>query len=321
MIREVAPNIFVETEYHGANVAFIVSGEGVMLIDTPMLPDQARLWRKEIEQRTNEPIIYIINTDHHRAHVIGNQYFPTATVIAHEQAWKEMKSYGDSFRTRLLNMYRDRIPEAVAEWKQSLQIIKPQITFTSRTILYKGDKEVHIIPLGGHTPATSVVYLPNEGLLFAGDMVVTNRPPFLSQGNTKQWLQGLTYLRKLRYDVLIPGHGELTGKEATEKMSNYLRLVRRRVRGAYLAGTPKAETARSLSHLIRYWPIPPFEKPKADRRFKSGLGRVWNEVRVEEVMKARARARGKGKGHPAPILDLPLDNGVDDFEEEEEWWG
>jgi cyclase len=315
MIREIAPGIFVETEYHGANVAFIVTGEGVILIDTPMLPVQARLWRAEIEKRTSEPITYIINTDHHRAHVIGDQYFPTATVIAHEQAWKEMKSYGDSFRTRLINMYRDRIPEAVTEWKQSLEIVKPQITFTSRTILYKGDKEIHIIPLGGHTPATSVVFMPNEKLLFAGDVVVTNRPPFLSQGSTKQWLQALTYLRKLRYDVLIPGHGELSGKEATENMSNYLRLVRRKVRGAFLSGLPKADTARSLSHLIRYWPIPPFEKPKADRRFKSGLGRVWNEVRAEEAAKAKTKARVKGKSLLAADLQPAPDGLLDDFDE------
>ncbi len=295
MIREIAPAVYVETEYHGANVAFIVTDEGVILIDSPMLPKEARHWREEIKKYTDKEIIYVINTDHHRAHVIGNQYFPTATVIAHEHAWKEMKSYGDSFRTRLINMYRDRVPEAVAEWKRDLEIIKPEVTFTGRMILYKGDKEIHLVPLGGHTPATTVIYMPNEGLIFTGDLVVTNRPPFLSQGNTKEWLQALTYLRKLRYDILIPGHGELTGKEATENMSNYLRLVRRKVRSAYRSGLSKADTARSLSHLIRYWPIPPFEKPKADRRFKSGLGRVWNEMKSEETAKARRRQKAKKK--------------------------
>lgn len=295
MVREIAPNVFLETRLHGANVAFLVTGEGVILIDTPMLPNQARQWLSEIQQRTDQPILYIINTDHHRAHVIGNQFFPMATVIAHEHAWKEMKSYGDSFRTRLINMYRERIPEAVAEWRKHLEIIKPEITFTGRTILYKGDKEIHLIPVGGHTPATTVVYLPREKLLFTGDVVITDRPPFLSQGNTKEWLKALSYLRRLHYQVLIPGHGEPTGKEATENMSRYLRLVRRQVRQAYQAGMTKAETARSLSHLIRYWPIPPEEKPKADRRFKSGLGRVWNEIRAEEMAKARAKAKAKPK--------------------------
>lgn len=295
MVREIASNVFLETRLHGANVAFLVTGEGVILIDTPMLPNQARQWLSEIQQRTDQPILYIINTDHHRAHVIGNQFFPMATVIAHEHAWKEMKSYGDSFRTRLINMYRERIPEAVAEWRKHLEIIKPEITFTGRTILYKGDKEIHLIPVGGHTLATTVVYLPREKLLFTGDVVITDRPPFLSQGNTKEWLKALSYLRRLHYQVLIPGHGEPTGKEATENMSRYLRLVRRQVRQAYQAGMTKAETARSLSHLIRYWPIPPEEKPKADRRFKSGLGRVWNEIRAEEIAKAKAKAKAKPK--------------------------
>jgi len=295
MIREIAPDVFVETEYHGANVGFVLSGEGVILVDSPMLPKQARHWLKEIRKRTGEPVRYIINTDHHRAHIVGNQYFPGANVIAHENAWKEMRSYGDSFRTRLLNMYRDRMPDAVAEWEESLQIVKPHITFTNRSVMFKGDKEIHLITVGGHTPATSVVYLPHERLLFAGDVVVTNRPPFLSQGNTKEWLEALTYLRKLRYDILIPGHGELTGKEATQKMSEYLRMIRRRVRTAYQSGLSKGDTARSLSHLVRFWPIPPFEKPKADRRFKSGLGRVWNEIRAEELAKSRSKAKAPRK--------------------------
>jgi len=296
MIQEIAPNVFVETELHGANVGFVITGEGVVLIDTPMLPYDARCWQEEIKKRTDQEIIYIINTDHHRGHILGNQHFPTATVVAHEFAWKNMKSYGDSFRTRLLNLYRNRIPEAVKEWEQDLCIVLPEVTFTDRTILFKGDKEIHLIPLGGHTEATTVVYFPEDKLLFAGDMVVTDRPPFLSQGNTKEWLQALTYLRKLRYDVLIPGHGELSGKEATEKMSEFLRLVRRRVRSAYRAGLPKADTARTLRHLIDFWPIPAFEKPKADRRFKSSLSRVWNEVRTEEKAKARkAKAKAKAK--------------------------
>jgi cyclase len=281
-MHEVAPNVFVETEYHGANVGFVITGEGVILIDTPLLPKDARALRSEIEKRTNQEVTYIINTDHHRGHILGNQYFPGATVIAHEFAWKNMKSYGDSFRTRLLNLYRNRIPEAVEEWRRHLEIVLPEITFTARTILYKGNTEIHLIPVGGHTPATTVVYFPNEKLLFAGDLVVTDRPPFLSQGDTKEWLQALTYLRKLNYDVLIPGHGELSGKEATEKMSEFLRMVRRKVRSAYRAGLPKADTARSLRHLMHYWPIPSFEKPKADRRFKSSLSRVWNEMRAEK---------------------------------------
>jgi cyclase len=294
VIQEIGPNIFVETELHGANVGFVITSEGVILIDTPLLPDDARLWLSEIRRRTDQRIIYIINTDHHRGHILGNQYFPSATVIAHEFAWKNMQGYGDSFRNRLLSLYRDRMPEATEEWRQHLQIVEPEITFTDRMVLFKGNKEMHLIRVGGHTEATTVVYLPREKALFAGDLVVTDRPPFLSQGNTKQWLQALAYLRKLRYNVLIPGHGELCGKEATEKLSAFLRLVRRRVRSAHRSGLSKNDTARSLQYLIYEWPIPSFEKPKAKRRFTSSLNRVWNEVRAEAAAKAMAAKRRAG---------------------------
>jgi cyclase len=260
-----------------------------------MLPDDAHVWLEEIRKRTDQEIRYIINTDHHRGHIIGNQYFPMATVIAHEFAWKNMKSYGDSFRMRLLNLYRNRMPDAAAEWKQNLKIVEPEITFSGRIYLFKGDKEIQLLPLGGHTPATTVIFMPGDKLLFAGDLVVTDRPPFLSQGDTLEWLQALTYLRKLRYDILIPGHGELTGKEATERMSEFLRTVRRKVRSAYRMDLTKADTARSLKHLIHHWPIPPFEKPKADRRFKSSLSRVWNEMRDEETAKAKAKKKAAKK--------------------------
>ncbi len=220
MIREIAPRVYVETGFHGANVGFIVTDEGVLLIDTPLLPDDARLWLTEIRRRTEQEITFIVNTDHHWGHILGNQYFPTAKVIAHEFAWKNMKGYK---------------------------------------------------------------------VLFAGDLVITDRPPFLSQSDTKKWLRSLTYLRKLRYDVLVPGHGELCGKEATERMSEFLRLVRRRVRSAYRSGMSKTDTARTLQSLISEWPIPPFEKPKAARRFKSSLTRVWNEMRAEAAAKAKAR--------------------------------
>jgi cyclase len=272
--------VWVETTYLGANVAALGTGQGVVLVDTPMLPDEARAWRAAIAQRTDEPVVYTLYTDHHRGHILGSQFFPEATVVAHEEAWREIGSYGDGFRIRLLNMYRTRQPGAAQEWGAGLVVVPPEVTFQGRMGLFLGDKEIHVIHVGGHTPATSVVYLPRDGILFAGDVVVTDRPPFLSQADTKQWLQALTYLRRLRYDVLVPGHGAPTGKEATGRMSAYLRLVRRRVRSAYRSGMDKTETARSLIDLLAFWPIPPEEKPKADRRFKSGMGRVWNEMRA-----------------------------------------
>ena len=103
-MQQLTKDVYAETNVRGANVGFVVTGEGVVLIDSPMIPSEARWWREQIAAITDQEIIYLINTDHHRGHVLGNQYLATA-VIAHELAWKEMKSYGDSFRQRLINRF------------------------------------------------------------------------------------------------------------------------------------------------------------------------------------------------------------------------
>ena len=73
-MEKIKENIFVETEFLGCNPSFVVTKEGVVMIDTPQRPDEAFRWRKEI-QKYGE-ISYIINTDHHHDHAIGNFYFP-----------------------------------------------------------------------------------------------------------------------------------------------------------------------------------------------------------------------------------------------------
>jgi hypothetical protein len=78
-------------------------------------------------------------------------------------------------------------------------------------------------------------------------------------------------------------------------MSQFRRLVCRRVRSAYRAGLPKDDISRSLRYLIHEWPLPVFEKLKVDYRFKSSLGHVWNKMHVEETAKAEAKAKAAKK--------------------------
>jgi len=190
-MQQITQDVYAETNVRGANVGFVVTGEGVVLIDSPMIPSDARWWREQIAEITDQEIIYLINTDHHRGHILGNQYL-TPAVIAHELAWKEMKSYGESFRNRLINLFKDSEPQVAAEF-ENLEIILPRVTFTSRMTLYKGGKTIQLIHVGGHTPATSLVHVVEDGVLFTGDIVVNDRHPFMGHGSSKEWLNALTF--------------------------------------------------------------------------------------------------------------------------------
>ncbi|MCB0097318.1 MAG: MBL fold metallo-hydrolase, partial [Caldilineaceae bacterium] len=168
--EELAPGIFINTHYRGCTPGFIHTEEGIILVDAPLIPKQAIDWREQIEQQyPGDPLLYIINTDHHRGHALGNQYFMPCKVIAHERAHKEMSGYTENFKERVRNSFK-REPDIQAQLN-NIVIIPPDITFTKNARLLYGTREVDLIFVGGHTPATSLVWLPNESVCFVGDIL------------------------------------------------------------------------------------------------------------------------------------------------------
>jgi len=306
-MREVSPGIYIETDQRGANYGGIVSDDGIVVIDTPMVPAQARAFRDELRRLSGgKPFLYVINTDHHRGHILGNQFFQPTPVIAHDQAWKHMKGYSDNFKQRVIDSFKKE-PEIQAQFTD-IQIIVPNITFAHRLDIVRGGRDIRIIKVGGHTAATSVVWLPNERLLFVGDAVWVDQHPYMAQANSKEWLDGLTFIRKLKADRILPGRGPVCGREATERMSDYIRFMRHRVRVNHRQARSKQETVAAVVREMTGWfPIAPAVKSKTESQIKQGIGRIWNEM--EKAAKAKARAEPEADLDADPEADL---EGADD---------
>ncbi len=138
-----------------------------------------------------------------------------------------------------------------------------------------------------------MVWLPDERLLFVGDAVWVDQHPYMAQANSKEWLDGLTYIRKLRAEIIVPGRGPVCEREATERMSEYIRMLRARVRASHRAGRTKQETAVNLLREVAGWyPIAPAVKSKTESQIKQGIGRIWNEM--DRAGKVRALAESDG---------------------------
>jgi cyclase len=290
-MQQLTKDVYAETNVGGANVGFVVTGEGVVLIDSPMIPSEARWWREQIAEITDQEIIYLINTDHHRGHVLGNQYLTTA-VIAHELAWKEMKSYGESFRNRLINRFiKDNKLEVAAEF-ENLKIILPCVTFTNRMTVHQGGKTIRLIHVGGHTSASSLVHVVEDDVLFTGDVVVKDRHPFIGHGNSKEWLNALTFIRQLRVKTIVPGHGEICDRETLNMLSEYIRKMRAQVRTLYRAGRSKTETASRVD-LFNFFPVPDKDRQRTRKRFKASVGRVYEEVKARYGAAPEAKKKRK----------------------------
>jgi cyclase len=298
-MREIAPGIFVETDQRGANYSAILTNDGFIVIDTPIVPKQAIQFRDELRRVAGgKPFLYIINTDHHRGHIVGNRFFTPTPVIAHDIAWKHMKGYGDNFKQRVIDSFKKE-PEIQAQFTD-IQIIVPKITFSHRLDIVRGGRDIRIIRIGGHTAATSAIWMPNERMLFVGDAVWVDQHPYMAQGNSKEWLDGLTYIRKLRSDQIIPGRGPVTGREGTERMSEYIRYIRARVRTMQRQGRTKQETVQTvLREVVGWFPIVPALKSKTESQIKQGIGRIWNEM--------EKAAKVKDKSEVEAELDEPAD--------------
>jgi cyclase len=277
-MQEIAPGVYVHLDFRGSNVGLIETSSGNILIDTPMIPSDNQRWLTYIRQVTgNKPILCVINTDHHRGHVLGNQFYD-APVIAHDLAWKNMRGYGANFCQRVVDSFK-REPKVQAELT-NLEIVRPTITFDSRLDLEYGGRTIRLIHVGGHTEATILIWLPEEKVLFAGDTVWSDQHPYMAQANSKQWLEALSYIRKLHATSIVPGHGPVTTIESTEPLSEYIRYVRRQVRVRIRRGMTKQETASSLvKSLVPMFPVPNDRRSKIESQIKQGINRVYNEYK------------------------------------------
>ena len=275
-MQELAPGVYVKLDFEGANVGCILTDAGAIVVDTPLIPADGKAWVDEVSKVTDK-VLYVFNTDHHRAHIVGNQYFD-APVIAHEIAWKEMANYKETFIERTKNIFK-RQPEITAQFDE-VKIKKPEITFTGRLMVNKGGREIHFIHLGGHTPATSGIWLPDERILFSGDVVVVGEHPSLGQSNSKEWLEVLTRLRKMSLTAIVPGHGPLCNVEATAPVSEYIRAMRTIVRSQYRSGRTKSEAAVIISQMIDYFPYRPDDRSFVEKRIRAGVSRVYDEMKT-----------------------------------------
>jgi cyclase len=148
--------------------------------------------------------------------------------------------------------------------------------------LHKGNKVLKLIHVGGHTPASIIVHIPEDGVLFAGDVVVNGVHPLMAEADSKEWLGALTYIRRpwVKAGVIVPSEGEICDKEATKKLSKYIRRLRARMRGAYLTGHSRAEAVSSVAEMIDFFPVAEDEEREAKQRFKANAERIYEEMRA-----------------------------------------
>jgi cyclase len=274
---------------NGANVGLISTGSGAILIDAPLVPSQARAWRRQIEHLSPEGVAYIITTDYHLGHALGTCYLPSALTIAHETAWKHLRALDrDVAIQRALEQSRGR-PADLATQLADVRIVLPQLTVGKAMTLWCEGRRVDILHMGGHTPATLAVYVPDERVLFAGDLVVNGCHPYAGDCVCLQWLASLEGVRSMEVATIVPGHGDPAGLEIIEPVYAYLKDTRTRVEECYLAGHTRRETVERVRPLEAF-PYAPDDEEHLRRFLRSSVERIYDEIK-KAAIRSRQRAQ------------------------------
>lgn len=243
-MKQISPNVYVETGIRGCNPGFVTTSEGVVMIDTPFMPSDAQVWRKEVGQRGQA--VYLINTEHHADHISGNGFFG-GTVVSHEGTRQAFASSLTMAREVIAQME----PQGFALW-EAHSPRPPTITFSERLTLHVGQHTFQLLHLVGHTANEVVVLVPEERVVFASDNVFHKRQVYLHEAYPFQWLETLRKIEALDVDLIVPGHGDVCGKPYLRELSDFIQEWIEAVRGATNRGLSKEEVTHSISFLDRY---------------------------------------------------------------------
>ncbi|WP_020577781.1 MBL fold metallo-hydrolase [Actinopolymorpha alba] len=240
-MQQIADNIYVELGNLGSNNAVITTSEGNVLIDAPHKPTDAVAWRKAVDELG--PTKYLIHTDHHIDHTMGGYFLP-GTVVAHERTRAGMQhDFPDPAYVRDLIALID--PDGLP-LMEGHHLRFPDITFSDELDLYVGDVHLRLIRLSGHTPNTIGILLPEQRIFFSGDNVCEASLPSFQEAFVDEWLASLRRIAELDFDVLVPGHGEVCGKDVVTAFDQKAYALVGQVRAALDAGVSEAEAADTI---------------------------------------------------------------------------
>jgi glyoxylase-like metal-dependent hydrolase (beta-lactamase superfamily II) len=190
-----------------SNAGFVVTPQGVVVIDALGSPTLAQELIAAIRRVTAQPIRYVIVTHYHADHVYGLQVFKAlgATLIAHRLGQDYLSS--DTAQLRLAASRQDLFP-----WiDENTQLVPADRWLDADTVIELGGESFRIHPVGpAHTPEDLVVLAERAGVMFAGDLVFRGRIPFVGQADSRQWIASLGQLIQLKPRIVVPGHGPLS---------------------------------------------------------------------------------------------------------------
>jgi glyoxylase-like metal-dependent hydrolase (beta-lactamase superfamily II) len=270
-LEEVAPGVIAFTAEGDPNVGAVIGDDAVLAVDARATPTHAREWLGELRRLTDKPVRYLFLTHYHAVRVLGASAFEADWVIAHEGTRRWILERGEAdFESEVR-----RFPRLFRDVKSIPGLTYPNVGFADMLRLDLGRREVELVHLGrGHTPGDACVWLPDERILFAGDLVEARAAPYMGDASVEEWsTTTLDRVEALGAQTIVPGRGPAAGPEAIAETREYLRTLWDSVRAGHETLKDAFDAARAaLEPRFGDWWI--FE-----HCLPFNVARAWDEAR------------------------------------------
>jgi cyclase len=272
-LKKLTNNIFAylhETGSFGlSNAGFILTNDYSILIDTFMSESMTLRLLNEIKAVTSKKIKYLINTHSHGDHLLGNHLISDAITICHDNCRRDLIENGEP----LLHLMKETHPD----FDFVGALCTPQeVTFSTKLIIHCDRKEIHLLHYGkAHTDGDIFVYVPDQGIVFCGDILFLYSTPAGAKAYFESWINVLTRIADLNADIFVPGHGPVCDKQGLYKCRDYLTLIYEKAKKAYREGDSAITAAKKIN-------LGEFEKWVEHERLFINIDRIYRELKGEE---------------------------------------
>jgi glyoxylase-like metal-dependent hydrolase (beta-lactamase superfamily II)/dienelactone hydrolase len=279
--REVVPNVWsaigatapgtYANSGHNNNLSFVVTDEGVLVVNAGDSYQLAKALHDEIKKITDQPVKYVVLENGQGHAMLGSNYWKEqgAVVIAHEDAKHEIEA--QSFE--LLRVMKERSLDKAA----GTEVVLPDETFTDKKVIEMGDETIELLYLGpAHSPGDIIVWLPCRKVVISGDMAFHQRMlPLFEHTDTAAWIETWDAFEALGAAFVIPGHGEPTDMATVRTYTrDYLVYLREKIAAVI-------ENGGTLQDAYEIDQSPYMHLPTAEFLAKRNAGQVFRSMEFE----------------------------------------
>jgi cyclase len=246
VVKQIAPDLYFLFDFDGSNCVFLVTDDGVLLIDTRTHPREGRDLLERIRKVTDKPVKWVINSHFHGDHHMGNVVFKElgATFVAEEETARIMARVQPKEMARRVEGFAKRGLDPA-----EVKLVLPDVTFNDRMTIRLGGREVRLFYLGpGQQAGDTFVAFPHARALFTpGAFAKHSMPNMLFTPSVENWIKLLDEVAAMDVDTILPAHGDVATRADAKELAAMLADEYATVKDAVNRGIPLDQAIATLT--------------------------------------------------------------------------